>query len=233
MKKLFLAAIFFSFQLTAHAQFSAIGGYMDMGRNDWEDITIDDFHRGGFIVGIEYWLRLKNYRVEFSPGIFYNQRNEYTVEVADIPDQGDVIYNSNYFSFQFSTSFYPLDFEGDCNCPTFSKQGDFIKKGFFFHIAPEVGMLNGKVNTTTIAGPVEEKISNFYFAVGGGVGLDIGLSDLVTITPLVKVTYFPNVNWDTDFGLSPLDSSSFLAKTFAIRLSFRPDYLRETGRWRR
>lgn len=216
-----------------NTQFSVQAGYLDMGPNDWEDVTLEDFHRNGFAVGLEYWFRLKKYRVEFFPGIWYNHRQEYTVDVLSLPDQGDFIHASNYFSLQLATTFYPLDFEGDCNCPTFSKQGNLIKKGFFLQVVPELGLFNGTTNTVTIAGPVETTSSSYLFAMGIGAGLDIGITDLITISPIFRLTYYPSVDWEDFSAGGELGTSSFLAKQFGIRLSFRPDYLKETGRFRR
>lgn len=234
MKKLTFLITFLMSVSIANAQFSIQAGYLDMGPNDWEELTVEDFHRSGYTVGLEYWFRLKNYRVEFFPGIWYNQRQDQTVFVNDIPDLGDFEYGANYWSLQLATTFYPLDFEGDCNCPTFSKQGNLIKKGFFLQLVPEVGIFNKTINSTTIAGPVETKEASSYFAIGAGAGLDIGITDLITISPIVKLTYFPSLEWGE--GSSPngdLISTSFLARQFSVRLSFRPDYLKQTGRFRR
>lgn len=205
-----------------------------MGPNDWEAQTVPDFHRSGWAIGLEYWFTMKNYRVEFNPGIWYNHRDNQTVEVIGIPDLGNFDYKANYWSVQLSTSFYPLDFEGDCNCPTFSKQGNFIKKGFFFQVVPEVGLFNKTWNTVTIAGPVETKENDAYFAIGGGAGIDIGISDLLTITPMIRLTYYPSLEWGPGSAVGgALGPESFFARQYSIRLAFRPDYLRETGRFRR
>lgn len=234
MKKLSLIFSLLLIVSVVKAQFSIQAGYLDMGPNDWEEKTVEDFHRSGYVVGLEYWFRLKNYRVEFFPGIWYNQRQDQTVLVSGIPDLGDYEYSANYLSLQLATTFYPLDFEGDCNCPTFSKQGNLIKKGFFLQVVPEFGIFNKTINTSTIAGPVETKEGSGFFAIGAGAGLDIGITDLITISPMVRLTYFPSLAWGE--GSSPngtLENTAFLGRQFSLRISFRPDYLKQTGRFRR
>jgi hypothetical protein len=212
-----------------HAQFGVNAAYMNMGPNDWEEHLGEDFHRKGFTVGLDYWMRLKDYRVEFTPGIWYNKRE--SVE-AFTPQFQEFEFNSNYLSLQLTTSFYPLDFDGDCNCPTFSKGGDFIKKGFFVQLAPEIGLFNHEVIISS-AGKRTESGNTIFFGIGAGAGIDIGLTDLFTITPIVKVTYYPSVTWEGMAAMLPgtPESTAFLARQIGVRLGFRPDYLKQQGRF--
>ena len=42
------------------------------------------------------------------------------------------------FNMNLNINVYPLDFYNDCDCPTFSKEGGPLEKGFHFIISPGV-----------------------------------------------------------------------------------------------
>lgn len=229
-----LTLLFFSICISfpAFGQFSIQAGYLNMAPNDWEQVTEEDFHKSGYTVGLEYWFRLKNYRLEFYPGVWFNYRSPQTIEAIWQTDVYETKFESNYWSLQFATTFYPLDFEGDCNCPTFSKQGNLIKKGFFIQIVPELGIFNANTHTNSHLVETNTEGQNVYFAIGAGAGLDIGITDLLTITPIFKLSYYPSVSWENGGFLGQeLGNTSFLGKQLGLRISLRPDYLRQTGRF--
>jgi len=81
-----------------------------------------DIRSNGFEVGLGYWFRLKNKRMEFIPEVSYMSLAG--DGVGGLGDLTGFNVNANIF-------IYPLDFHSDCNaCPTFSKDGGLIKKGF-------------------------------------------------------------------------------------------------------
>ena len=116
---------------------------------------------------------------------------------------------------------YLFDLLGDCECPTFSKQGTFLKKGFF--VMAGIGAVNS-----------EKKIDNSFtdgnldFTARFGIGVDIGVTDLITVTPFIQTQYFPSVSWHevgTAFLSDPPHIESSLHQIqFGVRLGFRPDY---------
>lgn len=122
-------------------------------------------------VQLHYWFRLKNKRIEFQPTLFYAQG-------APTPKSTD----SDYYNlgFQFEVNIYPFDFGGDCDCPTFGKQGPQLEKGFFIQLSPGYSMHNYQ-----IASPDGKNPHGFTY--GGGVGLDFGISNFLTLTPLATV----------------------------------------------
>lgn len=140
----------------------------------------------GYKFGIDYWFRLKNQRIEFTPEInfaFYNSA----------PNSG-TDYRVEFYGFHFNTNIYLLDLLNDCNCPTFSKQNDFFQKGFFIRIAPGINALRFVDQAETLTGDNASEL-NYTPSIGLGAGLDIGLSDLVTITPIFLANYMPNAEW--------------------------------------
>jgi hypothetical protein len=156
----------------------------------------------GFQAGLEYYFRLKSNRVEFHPMLGY--RRSFESEMAP-----------GYYSsidLDFNAAFYLFDFEGDCNCPTFSKQGTLVKKGFFFELQPGVGY-----QTITLQ---EAQSSNMVVKLGIAAGLDIGISDQYTMTPFISGTRIFAGEWEalTENGL-PGKMDDFFVFGAGIRLS--------------
>ncbi len=136
---------------------------------------------------VGYWWRLKNYRMEFFPSFLMEQSY---LPASDLQLGGELI-----------TKLYLLDFKNDCNCPTFSKSGVAFKKGIHLEVSP--GFFY----------PTEDK--EWGLMIGGGIGYDIGLSDLLTIVPMVGLRgYFIN-------------DQSTLAGVASLGFIFRPDYVKE------
>lgn len=162
--------------------------------------SIDDALSSGFGLGVDYWIRLKTKRVEFLPelGINYSQTSMET-EAGN----ASASLNYNYIYFNLNTRIYPMDFEGDCDCPTFSNQSTLIKKGFYFELSPGVGYYTSHYDSTlpTVINPEADHLTGsedgFSYKLGLGVGLDIGVSNLLTINPYAMYNYHFGRQYDT------------------------------------
>lgn len=229
---LFLSSCTFAFSqfgIRANAQFNNTSGWNVRG------IEETPLFGDGFSVGVDYWMRLKNVRVEFLPELNYGQyQNSYKGPTFNFES------NNRVYSFFANTSFYFLDFLGDCDCPTWSKQGTFLKKGLFAYVSPGVSYLQLQ---TDFRKPdqdssvpnliVQEKTGLTTFSLGAGLGLDIGLSDLVTVTPIVGARYFLSTNWQEleqyndenclCLFLVEEPKSSILQLSAGLRIGFRLD----------
>ena len=177
-------------------------GIDDTQASSIEEFTlIEDALSTGFGLGVDYWFRLKDKRIEFLPEIGIN----YSSSSAD-SDLFDIDMNYNYLYFNLNTRIYPMDFGGDCDCPTFSNQSTLIKKGFYFELSPGLGYYTSHFNTTQpfVANPEGEKITTsedgFAYKVGLGIGLDIGISNLVTINPYAMYNYHFGRNYINAVG---------------------------------
>ncbi len=169
-------------------------------------------------LGVDYWFALKKKRIEFMPELAFAYGN------TDMTD--DVNVSMQRFIFNFHTQIYALDLNEDCNCPTFSKQGPSINKGFFFHVTPGLSF-----NQTIVSQPslfTEESTSeNLLFHIGLGLGLDLGVSELITLTPMVSYNFFSTGNYDINVGRESLTvESGFTQLQFQVRAGFRFDYKR-------
>lgn len=155
--------------------------------NPWERIETgsalnNQFNGGGYQVGIDYTFRLKNYRIEFYPEISYSRQLALEIE--------NQRYNLNSFGLEFNTHFYFLDFEEDCDCPTWSKSNDWFQKGFFVSIHP-----GAQVFQYTASTGMEDQ-TQWLASLGIGAGIDIGLSEYITLTPLIKWRHFFTPQWN-------------------------------------
>ena len=165
---------------------------------------------------IEYHFRLKENRVEFHPGIGYR---------TTFNQSGMMGYFSS-FDLDLATSIYPFDFEGDCNCPTFSKDGEVFKKGFFFELIPGIGYQLLKRIEAEPSEPenLPIKTKNVVFKLGGAAGLDLGFSDHFTMTPMISATFVSAEDWNglnLDGSGGKLDDYMYLG--FGLRFTYHSD----------
>ncbi|MFZ1678231.1 MAG: hypothetical protein WAT91_13215 [Saprospiraceae bacterium] len=170
-------------------------------------------YQNGQHVSLEYNFRLKQKRLEFRPGIGY--RNTFNGEFGD-----------GHFSaadLDVGVAIYPFDFAGDCHCPTFSKEGELFKKGFFLEVIPGVGLQKFERVDSRISDHLPFPIQNKHLIgkIGGAAGLDIGILRQLTLTPMISVTYLTSTYWDglnTDGTISKLNDYMYYG--FGIRLTY-------------
>lgn len=161
---------FFVVTATIYGQVGVAGFYninsVSSGSNDSQ---IDVPYDNGYEVAINYWFRLPKKRVEFLSTLYY-------------ASGGDNL-NASEFGFQFKTNFYIFDFGTDCDCPTFGKQGPQLQKGFFVQLSPGFASYHQE-----FAGGMVES-NNLALTLGGALGVDIGITNLLTLTPIVGLRY--------------------------------------------
>lgn len=220
--RLCIFLLFISFS-SIYCQIGIRGGY---GKNSFEEWKIaaynneptktSEFLNSSYHFGVDYWFRLKKRRIEFLPALSYYNFGKSTI--------AGKTYSASSFDFAFNTHIYVMDLEEDCDCPTFSKQGNTLKKGFFFHIAPLVKYFFQTVNTTP-------SFNSNALGVGlkGGIGLDIGVNDFFTITPLISYERTNRITWtDLNKIASSIESPSDVESDYSrisgeLRLGFRFD----------
>ncbi|MFT6807722.1 MAG: hypothetical protein ACJA01_000944 [Saprospiraceae bacterium] len=174
-------------------------------------------------LGLDYWFRLPQKRVEFYPSISYSKNSSHVNNSRLITELGD--FEMKRIALNLNTHFYILDFKGDCDCPTFSKKGNFVKKGLFLSIHP--GLAMHQKGFSLLSNQSEKSlIPN----IGIGAGIDIGISDLFTITPIVQYNLSFEDTWENlseatmDGEPTILETSNYNQLQLGIRIGFRPDY---------
>ncbi|NND32857.1 MAG: hypothetical protein HKN76_09720 [Saprospiraceae bacterium] len=161
----------------------------------------------GFDLAAGYWFRLANRRIEFLPEVNYGK---VSLPATEIDLESDL----RHFGLALPVAVYPLDLEGDCKCPTFSKQNEWFKKGFFIELVPAYQRLQA------MEANGDEVTWTNQINLGGGLGLDIGASDLITVTPLVH--YFTYI-----YTSGSAANGAFVLKNqfkAVIRVMLRLDY---------
>ncbi|HFA50904.1 MAG TPA: hypothetical protein ENJ95_17990 [Bacteroidetes bacterium] len=227
MKKIIVPLILFLFSFSLFGQIGINGAYKTFAADEWmelingfTDINIDS--PNGYYIGLDYWFRLKQKRIEFLPEIGYSSLS------ANSSSSNIEI---NLLAFHFNTNIYPLDFKGDCDCPTWSKGGKFFEKGFFIQLSP--GIIKSNIDISSDTQLTDEKTS--YFEIGMGAGIDIGISDFVTLTPIVKYYITPKTEYwpsepATDFGPAKSNIKQLYA---GLRVGFRFDEKKNRRRRRK
>ena len=190
MKKTCLFLIFCCFATLSLAQIGITSRYVKNNQPTWELNGSSEgtgsvvLAESGYAVGLDYWFRLKNYRIEFSPELNYAWFSESLAGGPDLQYQ--------YFSLFVNTNFYFLDFTGDCDCPTFSKQGTFLDKGLFLQLSPGLSSINVSIDE-----PDRKDLFNEIVpSIGFGLGFDLGVSDLLTITPMFGGRFYFGPKWE-------------------------------------
>ena len=198
--------IFLSFQLSAQVGLSL--GYQSLNFNPEENGRSFDQRYDGPVVTIDYWFRLRNYRLEFKPGLSLGLLSSGAVDITK-------------YQAVFSSRIYPFSFDDDCDCPTFSKRSGFFEDGFFLSLSPHFGYYDFSISLPDTA-PDHSK-DGFLFNMDLGAGIDIGFSDEFTLTPELRYRYVPKITGSIDFndGIdSPVDGS--MSGIFAgIGLTYR------------
>ena len=181
-----------------------------------EILTAENINQDGVHGAVEYHVRLKEKRLEFRPGLGYR--------FSPSGDSFDGQFQS--FDFDLGTAIYPFDFGGDCDCPTFSKEGNLIKKGFFVELIPGAGY---QLFTRLRSDPDDPsklpiRSKNFVWKMGGAAGIDIGISDRYTITPILSATMLSTSQWEglnSDGSTGTLDDHVYFGT--GIRVTYHED----------
>jgi hypothetical protein len=137
--------------------------------------------------GIDYAIRFKGLRLEIVPEANYAR---YQVNETDF---GQL--NQQTFSGFLNFNLYLLDLKGDCDCPTFRKSGNVVAKGLYLTLSPGFTVFEGKIEMLN-----GTRLSSRTYApsLAAGFGVDLGLSEKLTITPFGGFRYYPEARW---FGL--------------------------------
>jgi len=185
-KILFLCFSALVFTQNVNAQIGISGTYTSVNTDFEFDRDFSGF-APSYTFGIDYWFRLKNQRVEFYPQLSWLRSSTEEYDNLNMPGE-TVSQQFNLYSLKLNTRLYPFDFNGDCNCPTWKKEGSTFSKGFYFMATVGAGSLDqnsfesGGTNAT-------------IFSYGLGTGLDIGLSNFLTLSPFVTYERTTSTEW--------------------------------------
>ncbi|MEL6988069.1 MAG: hypothetical protein AAGK97_09570 [Bacteroidota bacterium] len=222
MKKLLTSITLIFWFLGLKAQTGIQVLYTNPDMPEWENILPNQ--KNNVTVAVDYWFRLKNIRIEFLPEISLGSYNFNAINSVNSFNK----VKTDHLGFHFNTNFYIFDLAGDCDCPTFSKEGNSLKKGFFIQLGPGISYFS---HTLTDENVINVESNTFGISIQGGVGIDIGISDFLTITPLFKIRYAPQTEGKGYTAIiAPNDTGNFdktsvTTYNFGIRLGLHWDEL--------
>ncbi|MEM6878090.1 MAG: hypothetical protein AAF544_06015 [Bacteroidota bacterium] len=222
MKKSALLVSFAFLGLFLHAQFGVTVAYsIPQVTFDSEARTTENVWQGGLEYSANYWFRLSQKRIEFLPSISYasyDYDRAYSGEI-DIDN-----FNLLSLGFQLHTRIYPFDFDTDCDCPTFGKQGPALDKGFFIQLSPGVSYFrDSKSDLGDATAPMPIRESGVLPTLGLALGLDFGVSNLVTISPIAGARYAFGDLPESQAGVFPGQNGDFWTIFAGIQLGVRLD----------
>ncbi len=231
MKKVIWSLFLSLFIYAAQAQLGFSAGYSNFNFDNWETQVQQSYGNTsqlfelGTRIGVNYRLPLKNIRLEFLPSIEYATALSSTFKSTELGQPLSETYDLNIFGSYLKTKVYPFSFKADCTCPTFHQGGQLFEKGFFLmgivgveRVATQYA-LEGSDKSKTI------KHNEWRPSLGGGLGLDIGLSDFLTLSPFATAQFSKDFNGEHLFPeSSEQDSLSNLLQIFGginIIIQFR------------
>ena len=211
MKKIFLLclALLLIAEAGSQVQFGLRIGSQYMQAEEWKNVLARNYElpgiqpfQPGYNLGLDLRFPLRKRSIELSPELSFSGY------VARIPlnDEDFVgppvtdIYKIKFYTFQLHGDFYLLDFRRSESGTTYSRPGHWFKKGLFIRGSLGFNWII-QSNLNDLFGGTD----NFFFDPnskvlvnpnwGIGIGLDYGVNDFLTITPLVQGTFFGQVRW--------------------------------------
>ncbi len=190
----------------------------------WNDVIYEfsenqnEIFRYSYGGGVNYWFRLADYRLEFTPGIYYLYSD---FNLNDVNQ--NFKYISHQLGFEFDINVYMFDFVRrtfERDCPSFSNGNDWLKKSFFIQVSPgifgvfrEIKDAPERVNTKRVSG-------KFDF----GIGLDMKLTKHLIVAPILKYGFDIGDKWNGFSEFHGTDSfndgtsNAYLSLTLAFYL---------------
>ena len=236
MKSLFLIlCVLLSFHLSG--QFGVSAYYQNFTAPEWEAALgrLDTgkesvpFVRQGYRVGVDYWVKpFEDTRITLQPELSYSrsEKSEFTEGATTLTRN----YNYQSLNLGLPVNVYLFDLEGDCDCPTWSKSEPFFKKGFFLQLMPAMHFNRYQANLSDDTAEVGFQSNSTNFSLAGGAGLDIGFSDLVTLSPTVRYVHHFNKSWSNLLERfdqpdpNPVYDADPAGWELGLRLGIRLDY---------
>ncbi len=212
MNKITYFFVFFTFLLisqTITAQVGVTGSYFTQRIPEWETAIVGNNSNNrilekGYSVGVDFFMKpLEEWRLELYPEIVVSNSS---TELGGIDDIETL--DLKTAGFNLNMNIYILNFKSDCDCPTFSKQESFFEKGLFLQLSPGFHYIDAAYEIDNTFGVRKSTANVWVPKLGIGLGLDIGLTDFITITPIVKYNRFLNASWDGLLAIADDPSNS-------------------------
>lgn len=217
-----LLSIILASSIALKGQYSISYRYVHNSYDTWnERVKEDKVFPMNHEIAAGYYLKLPNYRIEFQPEVIYGSKTSASLSIKEL--EGRQVEQS-YVGLSVPIHFYLFSMKDDCDCPTFSKQGPKFLNAISAYIAPRL-----RYNMRTMND--QSETSNLVPSLGGGLAYDLGINDLVTITPHLGVNLTFQDEWNSKEISTPVfPKDGFTSFIAGVRLLLRFDYVRK-NRW--
>lgn len=184
----------------------------DASVNEIANTNADIVH-SGLGVSLDYQFRMSDVRVELLPELRWNRVHTHIEQVDNPLASNDV--QHQLLAVHTNVHIYMFDLQGDCDCPTWSREGPTLKKGLFLRLSPGLTYQTASKNGQQ---EIINATEQWRAGLGAGLGFDIGLSDVVTVTPSVEH------RWHSRGDATVMDESANRPTNWwaGIRLGIRP-----------
>ncbi len=191
MKYLLTLSLVLFLSGAASAQFGLNATYRSNAAPDWQFVHFFEeealLPASAIAIGLDYWIPLKAVRIDLLPELNFSRMSN------SLDSRANTQFDNTWLSLFLNTNIYFLNLEGDCDCPTFSKSGGLLEKGLFLQLSPGATWMRNQVEAEGQSLDSDE----MAFSIAAGLGLDFGLSDLLTITPFAGLRYYLPARWDS------------------------------------
>ncbi len=140
--------------------------------------------------GVNYWLGLSYYRLEFTPGLYYLY-----ADTNISYNQKDVNFQVHNLGVEVAMNAYIFDFirkNYKRDCPSFSRDGQWLKKSFFVQVSTALYRSFKQIKDVDI----DLKSDNLAGEIGFGIGVDIPIFQYFVVAPVIKYGFYVGEKWE-------------------------------------
>jgi hypothetical protein len=225
LKYLIILTILF-FKNDINAQLGINVNYDQSNFDSWQEVLkevdLGDFeiYKRGYGASLDYGFSMKHYRVDFYPEITFRRAVFNNYQRVGLHTDATLL----QYGLNIRMQVYPLDLlsKQGMQCPSF-RRGDIFSKGLYFSVKPGVFYSSKQLEMNADIGtPVQAEDAGFIFGFGLGTGLDIGISELISITPNLSYNFYLKEEWEgfsATYGQSSFnDKTAYSGISAGIRL---------------
>ena len=232
MKKLILTPILALFLIGClSAQIGIFASISNPRANKWDALIEQnggEFLKSSYNVGINHSIPIPNFGMRILPELNYAT---YEAEWNDTNNTSSTPINLelSVFTFLINSNIYLFNLEGDCDCPTWGKDGNFFEKGFHLEVGPGLSYFKHVGERGNPDSGDELSNTNVRLVVNVGLGLDIGLTKKITVTPFARMRWNSPSEWENlesivnDLTKPEVEevSSDFIQREIGIKIGYR------------
>lgn len=174
----------------------------------------------GLALSLDYRLKMQNLRVEVRPEIQWASPQTVT--------NGNIGTKSRYIGLWSNVVIFPFDLRGDCDCPTFGRNGNPLQKAFFIEAAPGLYHTTNTIEISRSPDDIITENQSFAFGFSIGIGLEMKINRNFAFSPYAKTSFFPKMRWPSLQDAAALENlnevkenSSVTGIQAGIRFGFR------------